>query len=42
ETAGTGIGLSIVKEILDAHKALYGAESKEGEGTSFWFELPSC
>ncbi len=42
ETAGTGIGLSIVKEILDAHKVSYGAESKEGEGTSFWFELPSC
>ena len=42
ELAGVGIGLSIVKEILDAHKADYGAISKEGEGTSFWFELPIC
>lgn len=38
--AGVGIGLSIVKEILDAHNTEYGAISEEGEGTSFWFELP--
>ena len=40
EIAGVGIGLSIVKEILDAHHTEYGAVSKEGEGTVFWFELP--
>ena len=40
EIAGVGIGLSIVKEILDAHNTEYGAISEEGEGTSFWFELP--
>lgn len=40
EIAGTGIGLSIVKEILEAHKTSYGVLSNEGEGTSFWFELP--
>jgi signal transduction histidine kinase len=36
---GTGLGLAIVKSILDAHKALYGVESKKGTGTTFWFEL---
>ena len=38
--AGTGIGLSIVKHILEAHLSQYGVISKKGEGTSFWFELP--
>lgn len=36
---GTGLGLSIVKAILDTHGAKYGVESKEGKGSSFWFEL---
>ena len=37
---GTGLGLSITKEILDRHNAAYGVESKLGEGSTFWFELP--
>lgn len=37
---GSGLGLSIVKTILDAHNRPYGATSTEGEGTTFWFELP--
>ena len=36
---GTGLGLSIVKQILEAHKTTYGVESKEGEGSTFWFEM---
>jgi len=36
----TGLGLSISKEILQRHKAHYGVESKEGEGSRFWFSLP--
>lgn len=40
EVAGTGIGLAIVKHILDAHGARYGVISSEGEGSIFWFELP--
>ena len=36
---GTGLGLSIVKNILEQHGAHYGAESKLGEGSTFWFEL---
>lgn len=36
---GSGIGLSIVKEILKKHSARFGVESKKGEGSTFWFEL---
>ena len=38
-TTGSGLGLSIVKEILTLHKADYGVISKERKGTTFWFEL---
>ena len=37
---GSGIGLSIVKSILELHHAAYGAESEVGKGSCFWFELP--
>jgi signal transduction histidine kinase len=36
---GSGLGLSIVKSILDAHDAEYGVDSKEPDGTTFWFQL---
>lgn len=36
---GSGIGLSIVKEILKRHSARFGVESKKHEGSTFWFEL---
>lgn len=39
-TVGTGIGLSIVKNILEMHKAEYGVESVVGQGSIFWFTLP--
>jgi len=38
-TVGTGIGLSIVKEILGVHNATYGVESAVGQGSTFWFEM---
>ena len=38
-TDGSGLGLSIVKEILTLHKANYGVNSKLGKGSTFWFEL---
>lgn len=38
---GTGLGLAICKAILEEHKAVYGVNSKLGEGSSFYFEIPS-
>ncbi len=37
---GSGLGLSIVREILELHQAHYGVGSRLGEGTLFWFSLP--
>ena len=39
DSGGSGLGLSIVKEILIAHKSNYGVKSKENEGANFWFDL---
>ena len=36
---GTGVGLSIVKNILDKHKYKYGVTSEIGKGTTFYFEI---
>ena len=36
---GTGIGLSIVRDILKLHNVKYGVESKVGCGSTFYFEL---
>ncbi|MCH3961995.1 MAG: HAMP domain-containing histidine kinase [Solobacterium sp.] len=35
----TGLGLSIVKAIADAHHGTCGASSTLGKGSTFWFEL---
>lgn len=37
---GSGLGLNIVKIILEGHKAKYGVDSVPGSGTTFWFILP--
>ena len=37
--SSTGLGLSIVKAILDSHHARYGVTSQQGKGSLFWFEL---
>ena len=37
---GSGLGLSIVRTILENHGAAYGVESEQGHGSCFWFELP--
>ncbi|ABK43553.1 PAS/PAC sensor hybrid histidine kinase [Magnetococcus marinus MC-1] len=38
---GTGIGLSIVKRLVEAMGGTLGLESQEGQGSRFWFQLPN-
>lgn len=40
EYEGTGIGLAIVRKIIDTHNGLITARSKEGEGSTFVIVLP--
>jgi signal transduction histidine kinase len=37
---GTGLGLYICKQIIDAHRGKIWAESQPGQGTTFFIELP--
>ena len=38
-TENTGLGLSIVKEILILHSAKFGVQSALKKGSTFWFEI---
>lgn len=40
DKGGTGLGLAVVKSILNAHDSSISAESEVGKGSLFWFKLP--
>ncbi len=40
--AGSGIGLSIVKQLFEVNGATYGIDSVINRGSTFWFVLPAA
>jgi len=39
---GTGLGLSLVKELIEMHGGQVGVKSQVGGGSNFWFTIPSA
>lgn len=39
---GSGLGLSIIKRLIELHNGSIHVESEEGKGSRFWFVLPNA
>lgn len=39
---GIGLGLATVKKILEAYRGRVGVISRPGQGSTFWFEIPTA
>ena len=40
KSTGAGLGLAMVKQIIDSHQGVISFISKYGEGTTFFIEFP--